>query len=415
MAEERSTIEGKFNWRERYPALTYHNFRLWFAGQTASLMGTWMQAPAQGFLIFQLTHSPVYLGYVAFAAGAPTWLFTLYGGVIADRVPRRTMMLITQTSMMILAFILAALTATNVVQPWMIIVLAFLLGVANAFDAPARQSFTLEMVERRDLTNAIALNATMFNTGTAVGPAVAGFVYALAGPAWCFFLNGISFLAIIAALLLMKLKPFVRPERRSSTISDMKEGFGFVIRQPTVRTLMAIIAITTLFGLSFATLMPAWSVTVLGGDATTNGLLQSARGAGALVSSFGLASLGRFRFKGRLLTAGTFALPIMLLIFSQVRLLPVALVTLFCIGLAMMPIMNLSNALVQTLVPDNIRGRVMGIYTLIFFGMMPIGGLWAGTLAQHTSEPFVVVLGGVIVLATALVVYIFFPQIRKLE
>ena len=413
--EQETVDRGRLNWKDRYPALTYHNYRLWFAGQVTSLMGTWMQSTAQGFLIYQITGSPIYLGYVAFAAGAPTWLFTLYGGVIADRVPRRTLLMTTQSVMMVLAFVLAGLTATGLVQPWHIIVLAFLLGVANAFDAPARQSFTLEMVDRPDLANAIALNATMFNTGSAVGPAIAGFTYALAGPAWCFFLNGISFLAIIAALFLMKLKPFVKQVRRTSTTTDLKEGFSYVAHQPTVRTLMAIIGVVTLFGLSISTLLPAWSVTILGGDATTNGLLQSARGFGALLSAFGMASLGRFKFKGKLLTVGTFALPVMLLFFSQVRLIPLSMLALFCVGLAQMPIMNLSNALVQTQVPDAIRGRIMGIYTLVFFGMMPIGGLWAGTLADRTSEPFVVVFGALIVLITAIVIYVFFPRIRKLE
>jgi MFS family permease len=172
--------------RERtFAALRYPNYRLWFQGQIVSLFGTWMQTTAQGFLVFELTHSPAYLGYVGFAAGVPAWLLTLYGGVIADRVPRRTLMTITQTAMMSFAFILAALTFLHIVQPWHILVLSFLLGTANSFDAPARQAFVGEMVDREDLTNAIALNATMFHTATAIGPAVAGATYALFGPAWC--------------------------------------------------------------------------------------------------------------------------------------------------------------------------------------------------------------------------------------
>jgi MFS family permease len=380
-----------------------------------SLFGTWMQATAQGYLIFELTKSPAYLGYVSFAGGLPTWIFTLYGGVVADRVPRRTLLIMTQTAMMVLAFVLGLLTFTNLVQPWHIIVLAFLLGVANAFDAPARQSFTLEMVERRDLANAIALNATMFNAATALGPAVGGLTYSLVGPGWCFMLNGLSFIAIIVALLMMRLKAFVPPEVKKSTVSALREGLGYVRRQRTVLTLMLIIGIVTLFGMSFATLMPVWAVDVLGGDATTNGLLQSARGLGALIGALSIASLGRFNYKGRLLTAGTFGLPIMLLIFSQVRLLPIAMLALVGVGLSQIPIMNMANALVQILVPDALRGRVMSVYTMFFFGAMPLGGLWAGTLAHYIGATATVVIGAIIVLAVAIVVFVFFPTIRRLE
>ena len=193
------TVTRRLSWRRTFMALRHPNFRLWFAGQLVSIAGTWMQMTAQSFLIYQLTTSPVYLGLVGFAAGLPAWLFTLYGGVVADRMSRRTMMLITQTSMMVLAFILAALTLGGVVQPWHIIVIAFLNGVANAFDAPARLAFVLEMVTREELSNAVALNSTMFNLATVIGPAAAGVAYAAIGPGWCFVLNGISFVAVIVA------------------------------------------------------------------------------------------------------------------------------------------------------------------------------------------------------------------------
>jgi len=206
--ESQQTISPRrINITDTFAALRYPNYRLWFYGQMISLMGTWMQATAQGFLVFELTRSSVYLGYVGFASGVPAWLFTLYGGFIADRIQRRNLLIMTQTSMMILAFILAGLTFLGIVQPWHIIALSFLLGVTNAFDAPARQAFVLEMVPREDLTNAVALNATMFNTGTAFGPAIAGITYAMFGPAWCFIINGVSFIAIIAALAMMKLIP----------------------------------------------------------------------------------------------------------------------------------------------------------------------------------------------------------------
>jgi MFS family permease len=215
---------------QTFAALKHRNFRLWFIGQLVSLVGTWMQATAQGFLIYQLTQSPAYLGYVGFAAGSPSLLFSLFGGVVADRMSRRTLLVITQTTMMILAFILAGLAFFNVVQPWHVIILAFLTGIATAFDAPTRQAFVLEMVTREDLTNAIALNSTMFNLATVVGPAAAGLAYALIGATGCFTLNGLSFIAVIVALLLMKLDLPVLPNRvATSALSDAKEDRKSVV------------------------------------------------------------------------------------------------------------------------------------------------------------------------------------------
>ena len=402
-------------WEQTFTALKYPNYRLWFFGQMVSLMGTWMQATAQGFLIYQLTNSPAFLGAVGFAGGIPTWLFMLYAGVVADRMSRRTLMVITQTSMMILAFILAALAFVNRVQPWHIIVLAFLLGIANAFDAPARLAFVLEMVDREDLTNAIALNGTMFNSATAVGPAVAGFAYAAFGPAWCFTLNGLSFIAIIIALMLMKLKPYTAPAHKTSALADLKEGLRYVVSHPTIRVLTVLAGVVTMFGMSFATLIPAWAVTILRGDATTNGLLQGARGAGALISALFIASLGRFRFKGRLLTLGTFAFPALLIVFAFIHSIPLSLLAMVCAGAAMMLINNLNNALMQTQTTDALRGRVMATYSLVFFGFMPVGALLAGAIAESIGEPNTVILGALVTLAFAAFLWVFAPKLRALE
>jgi MFS family permease len=310
--------------KKTFAALGHYNYRLWFAGQTASLIGTWMQLTAQGFLVFQLTHSPAYLGYVGFASGAPVWLFMLVGGVISDRVPRRKMLLITQTMMMILAFLLASLTFLGHIQPWHIVLLAFGLGVANAFDAPARQAFVVELVERENLGNAIALNSTMFNLGTAVGPAIAGIVYAAFGPAWCFTINGISFIAVISALLSMRLKLQPLRQRISTAFEDLKEGLRYVISQPTIRILIAVMAMNTICGLSFATLLPAWAVTILHGGPATNGFLQSSRGVGALCGALMIATLARINIKGKLLTIGSLISPLLLLVWSITRWVPLS-------------------------------------------------------------------------------------------
>jgi MFS family permease len=401
--------------QQTFISLRYPNYRLWFGGQLASMVGTWMQSAAQGYLIFELTHSAAYLGYVGFIGGLPSWIFTLYGGVIADRIPRRKLLIITQSAMMILAFVLAALTFTKLVQPWHILVLAFLLGIANAFDAPARQSFVMEMVDREDLTNAIALNSMMFTSAMVIGPAAGGLAYAALGPGWCFMINGISFIAVIAALALMKLQPPPLQTHRSTSRSDLIEGVKYVLGHRMIRILILSLGIISMLGLGMVTLIPAWSVNVLGGDATTNGLLLSARGLGSLCSALLIASLGRFNFRGRLWMYGSLGLPIMMLVFSFIRWLPLALVVMVGVGMGFMLIANTTNALVQTLLEDRLRGRVMGVYTLIFFGAMPIGSLLVGTLAARIGEPLTVIICGVTLLVFSLFMIWRWPAIRLLE
>jgi len=397
-----------------FAALRYRNYRLWFFGQMVSLFGSWMQTTAQGFLVFQLTGSPAYLGYVGFAAGVPAWALTLYGGVVADRVPRRTLLIVTQIAQMALAFILAGLVFSGIVQPWHIIVLSLLLGVANAFDAPARLAFVRELVDKDDLTNGIALNATMFNLATTTGPAMAGVMYNLVGPAWCFMLNGISFLAVIGALWRMRITSGPVAPRNASAWRDLREGLSYIVHEPVVRTLIALVGATSCFGISFATLFPAWAVRILGGDATTTGLLQSARGLGALLGALLIASLGRFQFKGRLLTVGTFAFPLLLILMTFTNRLWLTLAILVASGLAVILIMNLANALVQTLTPDALRGRVMAVYSMVFFGMMPVGALWVGVVAERLGEAAAVISGALAVLSVAGVIFVAVPRIRGL-
>lgn len=417
MSDIENLAKPKLNLRlqETFASLKHYNYRLWFFGQMVSLMGTWMQSTAQGYLIYQLTGSPVYLGLVGFVGGMPALLFTLFGGVIADRISRRNMMVITQTSMLVLAFVLAVLAFTNVVQPWHILLLAFLLGIANAFDAPARVAFVTELVSREDMTNAIALNSTMFNIATVVGPSVAGLTYAAFGPAWCFTLNGISFIAVIVALLFMRIKPIIQPSQRASVMADLKEGLRYVFSHRLILSLIGSIGLVSIFGIGMLTLLPAWATDILHGDVTTNGLLVSARGFGSLVSALMLAYLGNRRFRGKLWTVGAFIMPVMLFIFAWIRWLPLSLVTLVGIGWSFMMIMNNSNAMMQSQVPDHLRGRVMSVYTLVFFGSMPLGSLFAGAFAQKFSEPLTVVIGAGVLMAMAIASWIFLPGIRRQE
>ncbi|HOW92676.1 MAG TPA: MFS transporter, partial [Anaerolineaceae bacterium] len=238
-----------YNLSQTFASLKHPNFRLWFSGQVVSLIGTWMQATAQGYLVYELTSSPIMLGIVGFANGIPVWLFSLYAGLIADRISRKKLIMITQGSMMILAFILAILTFTDTIQAWHIVIMALLLGTANAFDAPARQSFVVEMVPREDLTNAIALNSSVFNLGTIIGPSVAGLVYAWLGPAWCFTINGISFIAVLIALARMRIvprTPVLTVER--SVKRDLTEGLRYAFGDQNIRVLLIMLTASAVFG-----------------------------------------------------------------------------------------------------------------------------------------------------------------------
>ncbi len=404
-----------FNLKDTFASLKYPNYRIWFVGQLISLVGTWTQSAAQGYLVFELTQSPAYLGYVGFAAGLPSWFFTLYAGVIADRVSRRTMLVVTQSVMMVLAFILAALAFTGVVQPWHIILLAFCLGIANAFDAPARQAFVVEMVDRESLTNAIALNSAMFTSATVVGPAVGGLAYAWFGPGWCFTVNGVTFVAVILALALMKLKPNPTPARKAMVLQELRTGLSYVASNATIRMLILNMGAITLFGFGMVTLIPAWAVNILEGDATTNGWLLSARGLGSLAGALMIAALGSRNARGKLWTWGSFVLPVLMLVFAGIRWLPLSLLTMMGIGWAFMALINTTNALVQTLVPDELRGRVMGFYMLVFFGSYPLGSLLSGTVAGYLGEPLTLVLGGLCVLAFAGLVWWRMPRLRELS
>jgi MFS family permease len=410
-----ASIVRQFNLHNTFISLKYPNYRLWFFGQLVSLVGTWTQATAQGYLIYQLTQSPAYLGYVSFASGLPSWFFTLYAGAIADRVPRRTLLVITQSCMLVLAFVLAFLTFTNVIQWWHILIMAFLMGICNAFDAPARQAFVLEMVEREDLTNAIALNSTMFNSALVLGPAIGGLIYASVGPGLCFTINGISFIAVIIALLLMKLKPFVPPVKKGKAWNDVKEGLKYVLESPSIRILITNLFIITVFGFGVATLIPAWAVDVLGGDAKTNGFLLAARGFGSLIGALTVAAMGRIKFRGKVLTINSIVMPIMMILFAYMRMLIPAMLAMAGLGFALMMILNVSNSMVQMRIADEMRGRVMGVYVFFFFGAIPLGSLLAGWSADIIGEPLTVIASALILLFFTLITIWRVPALRVME
>lgn len=379
-------------------------------------MGTWMQSSVQGYLIYDLTRSTDYLGYIGLLNGLPAWFFMLYAGVVADRMPRRKLLMITQLYMMTLAVILTGLSFSGLIQPWHLLVLAFLLGIGNAFDAPARLAFITDMVEdRSDLTNAIALNGTMFTTAAMIGPAVGGLVYGWVGPAWCFLVNALSFLAVIAALSMMKNLRVPPPRTtRSMPWQDLKAGLVYTLNHKVIRQIVMNMGMVSITVLGMITLLPAWAVVVLGGDASTHGFLLSARGIGSLFSALFLAGMGRYQARGRLYMLASITLPLMLGIFAFQTRLPLALLMIAMMGFAFLLHNNSANVLLQKEVDDTMRGRVMSIYTMVFFGGQPIGSPLAGWLAGAIGEPRTVQ-----VLAAVLLLYMLWvawrtPEIRKL-
>jgi predicted MFS family arabinose efflux permease len=336
--------------------------------------------------------------------------------VIADRVSRRKLLIIAQVAMMVLAFVLAFLVFTDLVQPWHVVVLAFLLGVANAFDAPARQAFVLELVGRADMTNAIALNSSIFNIGTVIGPAIAGLVYSWLGPAWCFTLNGISYLAVIGALLIMRLTPTPRqPGVRKPVLPELMAGMRFAFGNSNIRILMIVVSAVSIFGMGLMTLIPAWASAVLGGDVRTNGWLLSARGVGSLIAALMIAYLGSRNVRGKIWAVGSVVLPVSLIVFSLFKVLPVSLVMMVFLGWAFMAVMNTTNAMIQSWVPDELRGRVMSVHVWVFMGSIPIGSLLAGALAERLGAPTAVLINGSILLAITLLTIILRPSMKQLQ
>jgi MFS family permease len=393
-------------------ALRHRNFRLFFGGQLISLIGTWMQSVAQSWLIYRLTHSALLLGAVGFAGQIPIFLIAPLGGHVADRVDRRRIIIVTQTCAMILAAILAALTLTERIHEWHIVVLAALLGVVNAFDMPARQAFIVQMVERDDLMNAIALNSSMFNGARVVGPAVAGILVAAIGEGWCFFANAVSYVAVLAGLFLMTTERFVPRPMAGSALRNIREGLRFVAHTAPIRALLLLIAIVSFTGMPYAVLMPVFADRVLHAGARGLGILMGASGVGALAGSVMLAMRSTVRGLGRWVAVSSTLFGMTLIAFGISRTLWLSVAILVPLGASMMVQMSSSNTLIQSMVPDELRGRVMAAYTMMFMGMGPLGALAGGTVADRVGAPVAVIVGGAITIAAAAVFSMRLPALR---
>jgi MFS family permease len=383
-------------WASLRLALERRNYRLFVAGQLVSLIGTWTQSVAQSWLVYRLTGSAFWLGVASFCQQAPAFLFASLGGLVADRHRRRTILVVTQSSAMVLAFVLAALTLSGHVRVAHVLVLAVLLGAINAVDSPTRHAFVPEMVGRENLASAVALNTTMVTGASFIGPAIAGVAIKVIGEGWCFLVNGASFLAVIAALLAMRdLPPPTKGPARESMWARLNEGFRFAATHEGVRALLMLLALTALAGLPFATLMPIFASTILHGDARTLGLLMGAPGLGAVLVGLVLAShRGTGSYRRIAGAVGMFG--VLLVLFSQARTLWMAIAILIPMGVASMIQLTATNTLIQTMTPDALRGRVMAIWFMIFMGFAPVGSVIAGSITTALGPCLVLAAGGAV-------------------
>jgi MFS family permease len=407
-----ATASGRSRFQDTIRSLRHRNFQLFFSGQLISLIGTWMQNVAQSWLVYRLTGSSLLLGVVSFAGQIPVFPMAPLAGMVADRWNRRTIVIITQTASMILAFILAGLTLTKRVTVWEVIVLAALLGVVNAFDIPARQSFLVEMVGRDDLMNAIALNSSIFNSARIIGPAIAGILVASIGEGWCFFANAVSYVAVIVGLLWMQIPARVAERAITSAFDHIAEGFRFVRRTAPIRALLLLLGLVSLVGMPYTVLMPVFAKTILHGNARTLGVLGSAAGIGALIGALTLAARTRIHGLGRWVWMACGSFGLFLILFSFSRWYVPSVLLLVPIGFSLMTQMGATNTLVQSMVPDRLRGRTMAVYSMMFMGMSPLGSILAGAAADRIGAPLTVALGGVLAIGAAIAFARHLPKIR---
>ncbi len=395
-------------------SLKVKNFRIYWLGMFISLIGTWIQTVAQSWLVFELTNSAFLLGLVGFLGSIPLFLLSLFGGVAADRMNKRNILIFTQTAFMVLAFVLAVLTQMKLITPFQIMLIAVLNGMVMAFDAPSRQAMVVELVGKEYLLNAIVLNSIAFNSSRIIGPAFAGILVASIGMSGCFYINGISFLAVIIALFLIRIKNIPKNDKNNSALKDLKEGLKFIKNNRIISILITMVGFISLFGISYAILMPIFARDVLKVGVKGLGLLMSAAGAGALIAAFILARLGDFKYKGKFLILSSLVFSFSLILFSLSKVYLFSLIALVLMGGASVSAIALINTLLQTSVSNEFRGRVMSAFMFTFAGIMPFGNLIAGALAHAWGVSFTVMLSGIICAVFFIIINIMYPEIRKI-
>src|SRR5215831_8212628 len=394
---------GRITWRHTFRALRHRNYRLFFWGQLVSLIGTWMQQTAMSWYVYQITNSKFLLGLVAAIGSAPMVFSSIWGGALADLYPKRSILVATQSAQMMCAFLLAAGVWLGFATTGFIILVATLNGIAMGFDMPARQSFTVEMTSREDLLNAISLNSSIVNGARVVGPSIAGLMIGAVGVAMCFFLNGLSFVAVIVGLLMMRLPPFQRPSHVGSASEHAWNGIVYSLKHQRVRTILLLFLAVGVFGWSYGVLMPAFARDVLGRGANGYGILMSASGTGAFIGALVVATYGHLFTPRRLALGGIWIFSIALFALSLSRNFYGSLAFLLVAGFGMLLFFSTSNTVLQTIVPDEMRGRVMGVWSLVFGTMIPLGSLQAGAVAHWFGTPFALAFGAIICAVSALV------------
>ena len=398
-----------------FRSLQHRNYRLFFSGQSVSLIGTWMQRIALPWLVYRMTGSEVLLGVVGFVAQIPSFLLAPVAGVLIDRWSRYRVLLVTQVISMIQAGILAWLSLTGALDIWHIIVLSLALGCINAFDMPARHSFVIDMVENKDdMGNAIALNSMMFNGARLIGPSVAGIVLATTGEGVCFLINALSYIFIIISLLAMRVPAIGEKKKETKIFSELKEGFAYAFGFPPIKSIILLLGLVSLMGASYQVLMPVYAKDILHGDSHTFGFLMGAAGAGALLGAVYLASRESVMKLGRLIPAATALLSVGLIALAFNSSFLVSMFLMFFTGLGMMAQAAASNTIIQTITDDDKRGRVMSLYTMALMGAAPFGSLLAGWMAKLLGTPWTIFIGGAVCLIGALVFYKKLPTLKKI-
>jgi MFS family permease len=398
-----------------FPALRHRNFRLFFLGQTTSLVGTWMQSVAQGWLVLQLTNSAYYVGLVSALGSLPVLLVSLPAGVFADRSNKRRVVVATQALALVQALVLAVLIWMHRVELWHVAAAAVFLGLVNAVDIPTRQSLIFDLVGKDDLMNAIALNSSAFNAARIIGPAIGGILIGGIGIAACFFLNGVSYVAVIAGLLAMRLPAWSPPPLAGDGLARFREGALFILGDRATRALVLNTALLSIFGFPYLVLMPVFARDVLHVGAAGLGFLMASVGIGAVVAALGVAAFGPRLPKGRLLVWGGPVFGLAIAAFALTPWVPLAVAILVVSGGAMIANNAVTNTLLQTIVPDGLRGRVMGAYTFVFVGMAPLGAYQAGWLAGRIGVQAAVAAGGLVCALASLALWRLVPEVPRLR
>ncbi|MEG4394038.1 MFS transporter [Microcoleus sp. BROC3] len=397
------------------PALRSRNYRLFFAGQGISLIGNWMTQVATVWLVYNLSDSPWILGVVGFTSQIPTLILLPFAGVLIDRWNRHRVIIATQILAMVQSLALAFLALTGVVNIWQILVLSFFQGAINAFDAPARQAFVPELVEKKeDLANAIALNASMFNAARLIGPAMAGLLIATVGPSYCFLIDGLSYIAVIAGLLAMQIKPRKIAATNTNPLQRLKEGFVYAFGFPPIRAILLLLSLVSFAGMSHTVLVPIFATKILRGDAQTLGFLMAASGVGAFTGAIYLISRTTVVGLGKWIAISPAIMGLGLIGFGLSRVLWLSLIMMLFVGFGFILQFAGGNTFLQTIVEDDKRGRVMSIYTMAFFGVTPFGNLVAGGLANYIGAPNTVIIGGIVCVLGSIVFTKQLPALKNL-